>query len=128
MNDEPGIKVDDLAVGLTRPSMKWGVTYTAMVVNGMVSLEALIWTQKLQWFLIIVPIHAVFALICRHDPRAFELLFLWLKTKAGNLFRTFNLVSTYSPLARRKPIGATKRLQAGMSRRLRLTWRKLWAT
>lgn len=116
MSDEPGITVDPLAVGPTRPSMVWGVTYPALVVNIVVSLEALIWSHKLQWALIFVPIHAVCYLICLHDPRAFELLILWLQTKVLNLFRTRSLVSTYSLLARRK--------RPGMAQRLRLTWRK----
>lgn len=115
-DQQAGITIDPLAVGLTRPSMVWGVAYPALVINTMVSLEALIWTHKLQWGLIFLPVHGICYGICLHDPRAFELLILWLQTKAANLFRTRSLVSTYSPLVRRK--------RAGLLQRLRLNWRR----
>lgn len=116
MDDTPGITVDPLAVGPTRPTMKWGVVWQAMVFNFLVSAEAVVFTHKLQWFLICLPIHGVFWLICAHDPRAFELLYLWFKTKLKNMYDTRSLESTYSPLARRKPAGLMDRMQTAPQR------------
>lgn len=111
MDGENGINVDGLAVGLTRPSTVLGVPYTAAVLNLIVSIEAVIWTQKLQWFLVCVPVHGIFALITLHDPRAFEVLALWMRTSLGTLIATrwYWSASSYSPLAFRQRFGLMKR-------------------
>lgn len=102
--------MDALALGLTRPSTKWGVTYGAIMLNMIVSMEAFIWSHNLLWLLIFAPVHGVFYLICLKDPRSFELLFLWARTKA----RTFLLTqgcwkaSSYSALELHKKPGLMK--------------------
>jgi type IV secretion system protein VirB3 len=109
-----GIDVDTLFVGPTRPAMLWGVTWQAFVINTMVTMEFFIWTQNLLWLLLFVPLHAICYLVCMNDPRTFELLAQWGKTKgrafAGN-FRYWRAAS-YSPLAlhvARKPTRASRR-------------------
>lgn len=113
MDDEAGIIVDPLAVALTRPSTKWGVTYPALVVNLVVSVEALVMTRSLLWALICVPIHAICYLVCLSDPRAFELLLLWMRTTLNNLIQTRNywLASSYSPLILTRRAGRWHRLR-----------------
>lgn len=112
MAADEGITSDPLAVALTRPTTKWGVTYPALVLNMVVSVEALVLTHNLLWALICVPIHAISYLICLNDPRTFELLLLWARTKFSNLLQTSNYwsASSYSPLALRKPRGRLQRL------------------
>ncbi|WP_296948418.1 type IV secretion system protein VirB3 [uncultured Massilia sp.] len=98
--DDDGIKIDPLAVGLTRPAMKWGVPYPALMLNLIASVEALVWTRSLLWMLICVPLHGICYLVCLKDPRAFELLLLWLRTKANCMVATLGYwaASSYSPL------------------------------
>lgn len=113
MDRNTGIDVDPLFVGPTRPTTVAGVTWPAFVVNTMVTIQAFIWTSNLLWLLLFIPTHSVFYLICRYDPRAFELLALWGPTKGralvGNL--RFWCAATSSPLqiATGKPSHASKR-------------------
>jgi type IV secretion system protein VirB3 len=113
--DDDGIKVDPLAVGLTRPAMRWGVPYPALMLNLMASVEALVWTRNLLWVLICIPIHGICYLVCLKDPRSFELLALWLRTKGNGLVATrgYWSASSYSPLAlhRRVTFVQRRRLQ-----------------
>lgn len=109
--DDDGIKIDPLAVGLTRPAMKWGVPYPALMLNLIVSVEALVWTKSLLWMLVCIPIHGICYLVCLKDPRSFELLLLWLRTKANCLVATrgYWSASSYSPLAMRRPVNLIQR-------------------
>ena len=109
--DDNGIKVDPLAVGLTRPAMRWGVPYPALMLNLVASVEALVWTKSLLWMLICIPIHGICYLVCLKDPRSFELLVLWLRTKANGLVATrgYWFASSYSPLALRRRITIVQR-------------------
>lgn len=118
--DDDGIKVDPLAVGLTRPAMRWGVPYPALMLNLIASVEALVWTKNLLWMLICIPIHGICYLVCLKDPRSFELLILWLRTKANALVATrgYWSASSYSPLALRRRITFVQRRR--LQRRLDL--------
>ncbi|MDG5826866.1 VirB3 family type IV secretion system protein (plasmid) [Xylella fastidiosa subsp. pauca] len=83
MSKNDGIIVDTLFVGPTRPTMFWGVTWQAFVINVIVTMEAFIWTRDLRWLLLFVPIHGICFLICMRDPRTFELLMQWGRRKAS---------------------------------------------
>lgn len=111
--DDDGIKVDPLAVGLTRPAMRWGVPYPALMLNLIASVEALVWTRNLLWVLICIPIHGICYLVCLKDPRSFELRVLWLRTKANTLVATrgYWSASSYSPLALSRRITFVQRLR-----------------
>ncbi len=117
MEKNEGITVDGLAVGLTRPSTKWGVTYPAIMLNLIVSMEAFIWSHNLLWGLIFVPVHGIFYLICLKDPRAFELLFLWAQTKGRTHLLTLGYwkSSSYGPLELHKKPGYVSRRKFGKS-------------
>ena len=117
--DDDGIKVDPLAVGLTRPAMRWGVPYPALMLNLIASVEALVWTKNLLWVLICIPIHGICYLVCLKDPRSFELLVLWLRTKANSLVaaRGYWRASSYSPLALRRRLTFVQRRR--LQRRIR---------
>ena len=41
------LAVDPLFVGATRPPMRWGVTYTALLVNLVVTMEVFLLTRNL---------------------------------------------------------------------------------
>ena len=102
MNCNQGIVADALFVGMTRPSMVWGVTYPAMMLNIVITTESFIVTKNLVWLLAFVPIHGLLYLVCLYEPRFFDLLQLWGRTRlpallGGNL-RHWG-ASSYSPLA-----------------------------
>ncbi|MBT2337116.1 VirB3 family type IV secretion system protein [Variovorax paradoxus] len=101
MSRNQGIVADPLFVGMTRPSMVWGVTYSAMMVNIVVTTESFIVTKNLVWLLAFVPVHGVLYLVCLYELRFFDLLQLWGRTRlpamlGGNL--RYWRANSYSPL------------------------------
>jgi type IV secretion system protein VirB3 len=96
-----GLTADTLFVGLTRPSMLFGVTYSAMIINVVLTMEAFIVTKNLLWLVSFIPIHGLFYLVCLYEPRFFDLFQLWGKTHgialiAGNV--RFWKANSHSPL------------------------------
>jgi type IV secretion system protein VirB3 len=95
-----GLIADPLFVGATRPAMRWGVTYSALLCNLVFTLEAFLLTKNLLTLAVCAPIHGVCALLCARDARFFDLLLLWGRTRLpaalGNL-RAWR-ASSYSPL------------------------------
>jgi len=69
-----GLVADALFVGATRPSMRWGVTYSALLFNMVITLETFLLTKNLLTLLMCAPIHGVCALLCARDARFFALL------------------------------------------------------
>ena len=96
----PGLAVEPLFVGATRPPMRWGVTYAALLCNLVFTMEAFLLTKNLLALLCCVPLHGVFARLCSRDARFFDLVLLWGRTRmpavVGNLM--FWRASSYSPL------------------------------
>ena len=111
MEFEDGVNVDTLVVGLTRPSTILGVPYGAVMLNLLVSVEALSLTENLLWLLMCLPVHGIFYLITLKDPRTFELLALWARTTLGTLIssRWYWSAASYSPLTVRDRPGFFKR-------------------
>jgi type IV secretion system protein VirB3 len=96
-----GLIADALFVGATRPPMRWGVTYSALLVNGVFTLEIFLLTKNLLTLALALPIHGVCALLCARDARFFDLLLLWGRTRIPALLANarFWRASSYSPLA-----------------------------
>lgn len=95
-----GVIADPLFVGVTRPPMRFGVTYAALLANLVVTLEAFLLTKNLLILLVAIPIHGVCALLCARDARYFELLLLWGKTRLVAYFESLRFWrgASYSPL------------------------------
>ena len=96
----PGLTADPLFVGATRPPMRWGVTYSALLVNGVVTMEIFLLTKNLLTLLLAAPIHGVCALLCARDARFFDLALLWGRTRIPALLANarFWRSSSYSAL------------------------------
>jgi len=111
MSDDPGLTADPLFVGATRPPMRWGVTYSALLVNGVVTMEIFLLTKNLLTLLLAAPIHGVCALLCARDARIFDLALLWGRTRIPALLANARLwkSSTYSPLSLDLPDGRGRR-------------------
>ena len=107
----PGLAADLLFVGATRPPMRWGVTYAALLVNGVVTMEIFLLTKNLLALLLAAPIHGVCALLCARDARFFDLALLWGRTRIPALLANarFWRSSSYSPLTLDLPDGRGRR-------------------
>jgi type IV secretion system protein VirB3 len=95
-----GLTADTLFVAVTRPPMRFGVTYIAMLTNLVFTMEAFLLTKNLLTLLLAFPIHGVCALLCARDARYFDLLLVWGKTRLVGYFSTLRFWrgSSYSPL------------------------------
>ena len=67
-----GLTADVLFVAVTRPPMRWGVTFSALMFNLVFTMEAFLLTKNLLTLLTALPIHGVCALLCARDARFFE--------------------------------------------------------
>jgi type IV secretion system protein VirB3 len=106
-----GLVADPLFVGATRPPMRWGVTYSALLFNMVFTLEAFLVTRNLLTLLICAPIHGVCALLCARDARFFDLMLLWGRTRLPARLGTLRVwkASSYSPLTLDLPRGTGER-------------------
>lgn len=106
-----GLIADPVYLGATRPPMKWGVTYTALLLNMVFTMEVFVVTKNLLTLLLAVPIHGLSALLCVRDARIFDLALLWCRTRlpmlAGNYL--FWRAGSYSPLPLDLPTVAGRR-------------------
>ena len=96
----PGLIADPLFVGATRPPMRWGVTYSALLFNMVFTLETFLLTKNLLTLLLCAPIHGICVLLCARDARFFDLVLLWARTRLPALFANLRVwkASSYSPL------------------------------
>lgn len=106
-----GLVADALFVGATRPPMRWGVTYSALLFNMVITLETFLLTKNLLTLLMCAPIHGVCALLCARDARFFDLVLLWVRTRLPATLGTLRVwkASSYSPLTLNLPTGAGDR-------------------
>lgn len=95
-----GLTVDPLFVGATRPPMRWGVTYSALLFNMVFTLEVFLLGKNLLSLLLSVPIHGVCVLLCARDARFFDLVVLWTRTRLPSAFANLWAwsASSYTPL------------------------------
>ena len=73
--DEP------LFLACTRPALVLGVPMEAMGINLIVSTVAFLAGGSLLYLLIAPAVHLVFRAICKSDPNAFRVLYLFVETK-----------------------------------------------
>src|ERR1700688_3683926 len=95
-----GLTADILFVAVTRPPMRWGVTFSALLFNLVFTMEVFLLTKNLLTFLIAIPIHGVCALLCARDARYFDLILLWGHTRMPSFLANYRVwkASSYSPL------------------------------
>ncbi len=95
-----GLIADPLFIGATRPSMLWGVTYSAVMLNAMCIMELFLLSKNLLILLLAAPIHGVCLLLCARDARFFDLVLLWGRTRLPAFLANLRFwkSSSYSPL------------------------------
>ena len=99
-NPNAGLVLDPLWIGATRPPMRWGVTYAALVLNMVCTMEVFLVSKNLLTLLIAVPVHGLCALLCARDPRFFDHATAWCRTRLPALVSNYRFwrASSYSPL------------------------------
>ena len=97
MTDEEPIEVDALFLGMTRPPMAFGVTYTFLVINLMAATMAFLALNSLFAFLIGVPVHIAGYLLCLKDPRLFDIWRVRLLKTPPNRNQAYWRANSYSP-------------------------------
>ena len=102
-----GVRADPLFVGATRPPMRWGVTYSALLFNMVFTMEVFLLTRNLLTLLLGLPIHGVFALLCARDARYFDLVLLAARTRLPAFLGNYRWwrSSSYAPLLMDLPRG-----------------------
>lgn len=111
----PGLTCDPLFVAVTRPPMRWGVTFAALLFNLVFTMEVFLLTKNLLTLLIAIPIHGLCALLCLRDARFFDLLLLWGRTRLPAYARNFQVwkASSYCALQIDPPRTNGRRRKAG---------------
>lgn len=96
-----GLIADTLFVGATRPPMRWGVTYAALLFNLVFVMEVFLLSKNLLTLLIALPVHGVSMLLCARDARFFDLIVLWGRTRLRSVIANLRFwrTSSYSPMA-----------------------------
>jgi type IV secretion system protein VirB3 len=107
----PGLRADALFVAVTRPPMRWGVTYSALLFNLVFTMEIFLLSKNLLTLLVAIPIHGLCALLCARDARFFDLILLWGRTRMPAYLGNFRVwrASSYSPLILDLPRQAGRR-------------------
>lgn len=100
-----GLASDPLFVAVTRPPMRWGVTFSALLFNLIFTMETFLLTKNLLTLLIAIPIHGVCALLCLRDARFFDLLLLWGRTRLPAFLGSYRYwrAASCSPLTTELP-------------------------
>jgi len=100
---------DILLLACTRPALVLGVPMEAMGLNLILSTVAFLASGSLLYLLVAPALHLVFAAICKADPNAFRVLYLYVETKGrarnGGLWGG----SSASPLPLRRPSAQARR-------------------
>lgn len=101
-NDDQDVRTDVLFVGMTRPATKWGVPYTALVIEFMFTAITFLAIGNPLFMLVVIPIHAVLYLVASDDPGVFDSIFLWLKTNGRSMNSRFWGAASFSPVDLKK--------------------------
>jgi len=108
-----GLVTDTLFVGATRPAMRWGVTYSALLFNLVCTMEIFLVGKNLLTLFVCLPIHGVCMLLCARDARFFDLILLWGRTRLAAAFGNLRFwkASSYSPLVLGLPDASGRRVR-----------------
>ncbi|MAZ77301.1 MAG: type VI secretion protein [Legionellaceae bacterium] len=96
-NQDEAVAVDPLFLGMTRPPMVAGVTYTFFVINGMATTIIFLGSGSLWAWLLGIPMHVAGYLLCLKDPRIFDLWRVKLLKTSTCRNRSFWHCNSYRP-------------------------------
>lgn len=90
------MSLDPLFVGMTRPAMLAGVTYSGVILNTMLVVPLFVLFNSLALLLLPV-VHGVMWSVCRWEPRFFDLILVRAKTAGAARHRWLWRGSSYRP-------------------------------
>lgn len=96
MDDED--RPDVLFIILTRPPMKFGVPFEALVVNGVLTFFVGLWLGSPLYWLVGIIIHFPMRVIASKDHNFFRVGRVWFMTKANSMRSSMWGGSMLSPL------------------------------
>ncbi len=99
---------DTLFLACTRPALVLGVPMEAMGVNLILSSVAFLAGGSLLYLLIAPALHVVFQAICKADPNAFRVLYLFVETRGRSRNGGLWGGSSASPLPLRRRFQASE--------------------
>ena len=99
---EEDVYTDELFVGLTRPTVVWGVPYTAFVIEFMATALVFLAVGNPLYLALVVPIHGVLYAISASNPKAFDGLPVWMKTIGPCRNTRFWGAASFSPVNLKK--------------------------
>ena len=89
------VKADPLFVGLTRPPMLFGVSYTFAILNGMACMLLYISTSNFKYLISMFPIHALGYFLCSKEPLFIELFKVRAEKCSRSKNRLFHGANSY---------------------------------
>ncbi|MEO8112768.1 MAG: type IV secretion system protein VirB3 [Phenylobacterium sp.] len=99
---------DVLFLACTRPALVLGVPMEAMGINLMISAVAFLATGSMLYLLVAPALHLVFQAVCKADPNAFRVLYLFVETKGRSRNRGLWGGSSVSPLPLHRRLRASE--------------------
>jgi type IV secretion system protein VirB3 len=103
---------DILFLACTRPALVLGVPMEAMGINLIVSAVAFLASGSMLYLLVAPALHLVFQAVCKADPNACRVLYLFVETKGRARTGALWGGSSLSPLPLRRRFDA-RRLSRG---------------
>ena len=94
----PGqLQADPLFVGLTRPPMLFGVSYTFALLNGFLSMISYISFNDFKYLAMMFPIHMVGYYLCSKEPLFIELFRIKGEKCSRSRNRFYHGANSYDP-------------------------------
>lgn len=88
---------DSLFVGLTRPPLLFGVSYTFALLNGLVCLMLYVMTSEFKYLVIMFPIHFLGYYLCSKEPLFIELFMIKSSKFSRCKNRFYHGADSYDP-------------------------------
>lgn len=96
------VQTDDLFVGLTRPSLIFGIPYGAFVAEFMFVTIVFLAIGNPLYMLLVFPVHVVLYAVSANDPGALDSMFVWLRTFGRSRNTGFWGGASFTPLSLKK--------------------------
>lgn len=95
--EEYEIVADPVFVGLTRPPLLFGVSYTFELFNAMICMMGYIGTSQFKYMAAILPIHMVGYYLCSKEPLFIELFKVRAEKCSRCTNKMFHNANSYDP-------------------------------
>ena len=99
MAQPQGLSADPLFLGMTRPPMIGGVTYSFCVLNGLLISVLFLGMGSLMMLFVALPVHGIGVLACHKDPHQFTVLFAWVRVRGQSRNTAFWGATSYAELS-----------------------------